>query len=328
MKYIIITDTHFGVKNNNMVWCDNQVKFLDNVLIPYLERIEGEWKLLHLGDVFDSRAIISTKVIDEVDKRFKAINDLCERTGNEMIVIGGNHDYYSPENDNVSILNILLRNYGSITLLTSNSSAVSYDNFTYDVFIPWYDFNDIDNLKRVLNGIDGKVNNIFTHTDVKGLPAEYHELLKDIKIYAGHIHQPANLGLWHNLGSTYPLTYSDNGRRAGAYVLEDGDLKMLYNDVSFRFWKYLSMPAETDTANWKDSDLITIILSKSEYDYHIDEIRELKKSFDITVSISPDELEDADVESNLDIQDICMALVPDAYKSMMEKVVSKYNETM
>ena len=114
MKYIIITDTHFGAKNNSQFWCTKQMDFMYKTLIPYINNLDEQWTLVHLGDVFDSRSVINSKIVDEVDKMFKAINEVCGKHNTEMIVIGGNHDYFSPENDSVSFLNIILRGYDNI----------------------------------------------------------------------------------------------------------------------------------------------------------------------------------------------------------------------
>ncbi len=326
MKYIIITDTHFGTKNNSLFWCSKQMDFLDTVLIPYLENETSPWKLVHLGDVFDSRAVVSSKIVDEVDKRFAKINDICVKTGNEMIIIGGNHDYFSPENDSVSFLNILLRNYSAITLLTRQSMVLQSDvSDDFDLFMPWYEFNEIETLKSKLNTISergGKVKRIFTHTDCN-FNSEYSELLNNITVYAGHIHRPYNKNIWHNLGSTFAKDFNDANRRPGAYILNDDNvIEMLYNDVSIRFWKYSRVPLETDALTWHSYDKISIYITSEMYEQNIETIKKIKETYDVTITVCPAVInEDIKVNQNLDIEEICKQSIPKEYTSMFNEVL-------
>jgi len=54
MKVAIITDTHYGGKNDNLSFAEFQRRFYDSTFFPICER-EGVTEILHLGDVFDRR---------------------------------------------------------------------------------------------------------------------------------------------------------------------------------------------------------------------------------------------------------------------------------
>ena len=104
---ILITDTHFGVKQNSITWLNSQSKFIEDQLIPYINRETKEGnkvKLIHLGDIFDSRSTISTYIATRVVELFEKLTNAV----NDFIIIGGNHDYYSPNSDSVDSLNLLL----------------------------------------------------------------------------------------------------------------------------------------------------------------------------------------------------------------------------
>ena len=55
MKTIIITDTHFGARNNSKVWCDYQIKFIDNTLLPLVKKLSQKdaVRVVHCGDGVD-----------------------------------------------------------------------------------------------------------------------------------------------------------------------------------------------------------------------------------------------------------------------------------
>ena len=290
MKYIIITDTHFGAKNNSQFWCTKQMDFMYKTLIPYINNLDEQWTLVHLGDVFDSRSVINSKIVDEVDKMFKTINEVCGKHNTEMIVIGGNHDYFSPENDSVSFLNIILRGYDNITLLTDTSLVVENGN-KIDLFMPWYEFNNIDNLKSKIEKASsiGKIGSIFTHTDIN-FDEEFSSVLDGINVYAGHIHQPVNKKTWHNLGSTFAKDMSDANRQPGAYIIDENTFEMLYNNESVRFWKYNSIPDEAEQLKWNEHDIITFAIDRYTYEYKHEEIKQIKSKFALTVTVLPDDI--------------------------------------
>ena len=54
MKIALITDTHFGGKNDNLAFSEFQARFYKGTLFPILDR-EGISTVIHLGDTFDRR---------------------------------------------------------------------------------------------------------------------------------------------------------------------------------------------------------------------------------------------------------------------------------
>ena len=54
MRIGLITDTHFGGKNDNLAFSSFQRKFYEGTLFPILDR-EGITTVIHLGDTFDRR---------------------------------------------------------------------------------------------------------------------------------------------------------------------------------------------------------------------------------------------------------------------------------
>ena len=52
MKIALITDTHWGVRNDNIAFIDNSKQFLSDLFFPTLEK-EGIKTVVHLGDLVD-----------------------------------------------------------------------------------------------------------------------------------------------------------------------------------------------------------------------------------------------------------------------------------
>ena len=54
MKIALITDTHFGGKNDNLAFAEFQRRFYEGTFFPILDR-ENITTVVHLGDTFDRR---------------------------------------------------------------------------------------------------------------------------------------------------------------------------------------------------------------------------------------------------------------------------------
>ena len=69
MKIAIITDTHFGARNDNLNFNDYFYKFYDNVFFPTLKERDIT-TCVHIGDVVDRRKYISYRIANDFRSRF------------------------------------------------------------------------------------------------------------------------------------------------------------------------------------------------------------------------------------------------------------------
>ena len=60
MKIAIITDTHFGARNDNVNFNEYFYQFYEGVFFPYLQQHNIK-TVLHLGDLMDRRKYVSFK---------------------------------------------------------------------------------------------------------------------------------------------------------------------------------------------------------------------------------------------------------------------------
>lgn len=262
MHTILITDTHFGVKQNSMTWLKSQCVFIEDQLIPYIKSLKGPIKLIHLGDVFDSRSTISTYVASKVVELFKKLKDLVD----EFIIIGGNHDYYSPNSDKVDTLNLLLSNL-NINLVTTD---IKIDKDC--LYVPWYSWET--DIQPIIDKY--KIKNVFTHADIVTEKVN----VKNCNIYSGHIHIPYIKGNLRNLGSCYALDFSDSNAPRGFYHLFDDNLKFIENEQSIRFWRLYNEDV-FDLPNININDYIEIYVTQANLSTSLfnEKISELTKKY-------------------------------------------------
>ena len=67
---ILLTDTHFGVKQNSITWLKSQMNFFYEQLIPFIRKEKELVYIYHLGDLFDSRSSINPFISNEVRNLF------------------------------------------------------------------------------------------------------------------------------------------------------------------------------------------------------------------------------------------------------------------
>ena len=89
-KVLLITDQHFGVRNDNQHYVDRYRKFYTETVLPFIDK-EGITEILNLGDTFDRRKGINFSSLEEAkDMWFRPLQD----RGIKQTMLLGNHDIY------------------------------------------------------------------------------------------------------------------------------------------------------------------------------------------------------------------------------------------
>ena len=69
MKLALITDLHFGVRNDHSAFADFQEKFYNNIFFPYIKDNDID-TIVDLGDTFDRRKYINFVSLDRAKRMF------------------------------------------------------------------------------------------------------------------------------------------------------------------------------------------------------------------------------------------------------------------
>jgi 3',5'-cyclic AMP phosphodiesterase CpdA len=116
MKIALITDTHFGARNDNLAFNEYFYKFWENTFFPYLDEHKID-TIIHLGDLMDRRKFVSYKIAKDLRERF--ILPIVSR-GIKMHVMAGNHDTYYKNTNEINSLYELLGGPGEENILVLN----------------------------------------------------------------------------------------------------------------------------------------------------------------------------------------------------------------
>jgi len=264
---VLVSDTHFGTHNCSMTWLKSQKEFFEKQFIPHLKKRKKEGyqvRVVHCGDVFDSRSTINTYIATAVVDLFSQICEIVDR----FVIVGGNHDYYSPEVDDVDTIGLV---FNQLHLKYSHFYPVTkvkqLDKWGQEVclYVPWYEWLKYDDLVEYLENIkegatDNNITHIFTHADLVREKVD----LDCPNIISGHIHIPYFKDNIKNLGSCFALTFTDNNAVRGFYEYEDGgELKFIENTKSIRFWRFYNDEVLEIPKTVKKNDYIELYIDRS-----------------------------------------------------------------
>lgn len=317
---VLFTDTHFGWKNNSMTWLNAQLEFIYKQFIPKLKELSKTdyVRVIHLGDVFDSRSTISTYVATKVIEAFKCIRENC----NEFVIICGNHDFYSPNSDEINTVSLFMSNL-DITIVDKDI-VVSDCN----AYIPWYKWQNHE-----FDCIDDDILNIYTHADIINEPLNSKFNYKNV--FSGHIHIPETYKIeslrtnMYNLGSCYSLNFADANSQRGFYIVDIDKVEFIPNEYSINFHRIYGKDV-LKPHNFSNEDYIELYipqddLIKQTYIDAINEYSDYKHLWIIPVISDNHNINDIEF-GKYDITTMIDELIPEELSHLYKQVKHKFNQ--
>lgn len=233
MRIALVTDTHFGVRNDSPFFHEYFKKSVSQFLIPELRK-RGINQIVHLGDLVDRRKYINFLTA----KRLR--EDFLEPINAEfkMDIIAGNHDtFFKNTNSLNSLEELVVGSYANIRVY-SEATEVVHDGLSI-LYVPWIcSDNEDDSLEMIketkaevcfghleLTGFEMHKGHMSTH----GLDKQY--FAKFDVVCSGHYHHKSDYGSIHYLGALCEHTWNDYGDPRGfsVYDTETRSLEYVQN---------------------------------------------------------------------------------------------------
>jgi len=222
MKVAIITDQHFGVRNDSPQFLDYYEKFYKDTFFPTLDN-ESISTVLVLGDTFDRRKYVNFNTLKRAKEMFF---DELERRNIHVIMIVGNHDTFFKNTNDVNSVDLLLENYKNITVI-ENAKTIKIDGLEV-CMLPWICAeNYADSINEIKNT---KASICMGHLEIAGF-AMYRGMHSDEGLdrglfdkfeytFSGHYHHKHNFGSIYYLGNPYELTWQDYADPRGFHIFD------------------------------------------------------------------------------------------------------------
>jgi len=240
MKVALITDTHWGIRNDSTAFLDNTKRFLDDVFFPTLLR-DGISDVWHLGDLVDRRKYINFLTA----KRLR--EDFLEKLWHNNIsmkIIVGNHDVFYKNTNSVNALQEMVADkYDNIEIYTK-PSEIAILGGTVVLFLPW--IND-ENREETLNAIrTTKAKAVMGHLELQGFEMFRGSVAThgdDPSLFgrfdlvcSGHYHHRSTVGNISYLGSHAEFTWSDYDDPRGFHILDTDTLELTFVENPYKMF--------------------------------------------------------------------------------------------
>ena len=292
MKLAIITDTHFGARNDNQNFSDYFYKFYDNLFFPTLEE-RGIDTCIHMGDVMDRRKYISYKIAN--DFRVKFI-ERFQKSKINLHMLVGNHDTYYKNTSDVNSLEELIK-FPRIKVY-KDPTIVKFDGLPI-VFMPWINTDNYVKAIKMLN--TAKADILMGHLEVNGF--EMHrgqiaqgsydkELFRRFDtVFSGHYHHKSDDGQIYYLGTPYEIYWNDWDDQKGFHIYdtETKTLERILNPYTLHEKIYYDDTKENyqehDISKYRDKYVKLIVVNKKdlyEFDKFLDKLY-TADAFDIKI---------------------------------------------
>lgn len=236
-KVAIITDQHFGARNDSVHFLDFYEKFYRDTFFPKLKQ-ENIKTVLILGDTFDRRKYVNFYSLKRTKEMFF---DILAKESIDVYMLAGNHDTYFKNTNDVNSVDLLLREYDNITVIdTPQTIHLEYGDVNSDVcMIPWIcaenyeqSLAEIKNTSATLCMGHFEIAGFAMH---RGMPSA-EGLNRDIfrrfdKVFSGHYHHRSSSDNITYLGNPYELTWQDYNDVRGFHIfhLADRNLEFIPN---------------------------------------------------------------------------------------------------
>jgi len=220
-KVAIISDSHYGVRGDNIHFLDMTKSFLDNVFFPTLEEQKIQ-TIIHLGDLVDKRKSISYLTAKRLREDFLTPLELYT---SHFIV--GNHDCQFKNTNDVNALTELLGTDNPSISIYTKAKEIQVGGYKI-LLIPWIcDDNREHSMKLIQNttaqlcmghleiqGFEMYKGSVATHGESRTTFDKFDMTL------SGHYHHRSSDGCITYVGSHGEFTWSDYDDPRGFHILD------------------------------------------------------------------------------------------------------------
>lgn len=308
-KVALITDIHFGVRNDNIIFLEHQKRFFETVFFPRIEE-EGIDTIINLGDTFDRRKFINFNTLYHAKEFFF---DELQKRGITMHLIVGNHDTSFKNTNQINSPDLVFREYDNIIRyphpIETTIGGVDM------VMMPWINRDNQEEAYKLIKKTKSTL--MFGHFELsdealKGrFKFEHGITTKDIRrfeyVFSGHYHHKITKKNFQYIGAPFCFDWGDAGAERGFHIFdtETRDIEFIKNPYTLYqkvFWDDKegegTALVSVDVADYKDKFIKVIVKHKSSpytFDRWIDAI-EQAGAYNVIIEEPTVHLNDEDVD--------------------------------
>lgn len=240
-KIAIITDTHFGKRNDSKLFSDYFDRFYQEVFHPTIQKEKVD-AVIHGGDVLDKRQNINFATANFFHQAFvKPIMDMDI----PLHIIIGNHDTYYRDTNEINGVGEIFRHsaYSNLYLYENEPGEIEIDRLKM-LLVPWICASNYEATFEAVK--KSKARYLIGHLELAGFEM-YKGMVSDEgldrklfskfdRVLSGHFHQRSSVGNITYLGSPYEMTWSDHGCSRGFHILDTKTLDLVHYENPFKLF--------------------------------------------------------------------------------------------
>ena len=318
MNVAIITDMHFGARNDSIAFLDFFQKFYDNTFFPAIDN-NGIDTVLILGDTFDRRKYVNFYALDRAKKMFF---DKLEERGITVHMLAGNHDTYFKNTNEVNSPDLLLQEYSNVIVIDEPETIVI--DGTSICMMPWICPENYQESLDMMKNTKAEI--CMGHFEIAGFAMyrgmESHDGLdksifeKFDLVFSGHYHHRSSDKHIHYLGNPYELTWQDYNDPRGFHLFDTDTRGLQFIPNPYRMFERLEYndkdaePIDLDSIDLKNMYVKLIVLNKTDF-YKFDKfIAKLynKGCADIKIVEDMSEFNEGEIGEEISLEDTVSVL--------------------
>ena len=333
MKILLITDQHFGVRNDNQSINNLYKKFYNEIVVPFI-KVSNIECVIALGDTFDKRRSINFMSLNEAKEMW--FNPL-EQMGVRMHMLTGNHDIYYKNTLRVNAPRELLGEYGNIVIHDS-PTTVKFDGLDI-LLLPWICDENRDRSFREIQTSTARV--CMGHLELNGFEAHPGHVMENgmdksifskfEKVFSGHYHTKSSRDNINYLGNPYQLYWNDYGCKRGFHVFDTDTLKTTFYRNPFDVFTKIYYNDGMDVPKNLDGTYVKLIVENkgdnAKFDHNVRQLQDLgladlKIIEDLSVEMGAEVMETEDTLTLLDkyIDEIDLKVDTNNVKNIMRSL--------
>jgi hypothetical protein len=273
MKIALITDVHWGVRNDNSTFVEYFKNFYENVFFPTLDR-ENITDVIMLGDTFDKRKYSNHTTIKLAKEIY--FNELLARNIKTHMLIG-NHDTTYKNTLETNSVTLLLSEYKNIKII-NQPTTVAFNDLDITL-IPWI---CSDNREECMNFIQSTRSEVcMGHFEISGFEMyrgqpcfdglSVDTFNKFDMVFTGHYHHKSTSGNITYLGTPYEMTWHDHNDPKGFHIFDTDTRKLTFVQNPYKMFIRLEYndlnqePINLDEFNLENTYIKLVVVNKNDY---------------------------------------------------------------
>jgi len=239
MKIALITDQHFGIRNDSQLFVEYQRKFYETLFFPTLKD-RGITTIIDLGDTFDRRKYINYHTLLHIKDFYF---DRLRSEGIKLHIIIGNHSTYHKNTNDVNSPDLVLREYDNV-ISYKNPVEVDFGGTSF-LMMPWINSENQEQCFEAIKKSKSPV--MFGHFELAGHTLRGHFKFNkgiqtdDIKkfeyVFSGHYHHKTQVKNFYYLGAPYQFDWGDLDERRGFYIFDTDTRELEFIENPSKIYK-------------------------------------------------------------------------------------------